>query len=193
MAGAVVISGFGALNGWTLICAEMPLAAAKDGLFPDGSGACRKRGSRRSASSPPPLLASVAMVHQLPGQRAAYTVFNTLVFMSGITAAIPYGFSALAQIKWRLQDNRRSHTPRFVRDVDVAVVALVFSLAVHLVLAQHRRQPWHGVWLTVHLQPASPSCSASRSTWRSATRMTEPAPPVPAVRDLTGDRREARP
>ena len=31
---AVIISGFGALNGWTMICAEMPLAAAKDGLFP---------------------------------------------------------------------------------------------------------------------------------------------------------------
>ena len=48
--------------------------------------------------------------------------------MSGITAAIPYGFSALAQIKWRLQDNRELRTPRFVRDVTVAVVALVFSV-----------------------------------------------------------------
>jgi APA family basic amino acid/polyamine antiporter len=56
------------------------------------------------------------------------TVFNTLVFMSGITAAIPYGFSALAQIKWRLQDHRELHTPRFVRDVGIAVVALVFSV-----------------------------------------------------------------
>src|SRR5262245_19042903 len=35
MAVVVIISGFGALNGWTMICAEMPLAAAKDGLFPD--------------------------------------------------------------------------------------------------------------------------------------------------------------
>jgi basic amino acid/polyamine antiporter, APA family len=35
MAVAVIISGFGALNGWTMICAEMPLAAAKDGLFPE--------------------------------------------------------------------------------------------------------------------------------------------------------------
>src|SRR5215470_15846139 len=34
MAVVVIISGFGALNGWTMICAEMPLAAAKDGLFP---------------------------------------------------------------------------------------------------------------------------------------------------------------
>ncbi len=31
MAVFVIISGFGALNGWTMICAEMPLAAAKDG------------------------------------------------------------------------------------------------------------------------------------------------------------------
>jgi APA family basic amino acid/polyamine antiporter len=51
-----------------------------------------------------------------------------LVFMSGITAAIPYAFSALAQIKWRVQDNRELHTPRFARDVTVAVVAIVFSV-----------------------------------------------------------------
>ena len=38
MAAAVVVSGFGALNGWTMICAEMPLAAAKDGLFPEAFG-----------------------------------------------------------------------------------------------------------------------------------------------------------
>jgi APA family basic amino acid/polyamine antiporter len=35
MAIAVIISRFGALTGWTMICAEMPLAAAKDGLFPE--------------------------------------------------------------------------------------------------------------------------------------------------------------
>src|SRR5215467_9296616 len=35
MAIAVIISGFGALNGWIMISAEMPLAAAKDGLFPE--------------------------------------------------------------------------------------------------------------------------------------------------------------
>ena len=38
MSALVVISGFGALNGWTMICAEMPLAAAKDGLFPRAFG-----------------------------------------------------------------------------------------------------------------------------------------------------------
>ena len=35
MALVVVISGFGALNGWTMLAGEMPYAAAADGLFPE--------------------------------------------------------------------------------------------------------------------------------------------------------------
>jgi APA family basic amino acid/polyamine antiporter len=127
MAALVVISGFGALNGWTMICAEMPLAAAKDGLFPEQFGRLSVRGVPVFGIIASTLLASVAMVFSYAGT-AGYTVFNTLVFMSGITAAIPYGFSALAQIKWRVQDNRTLRTPRFIRDVTIAVVALVFSV-----------------------------------------------------------------
>ena len=56
------------------------------------------------------------------------TVFTTLVLMTGITAAIPYAFSALAQMKWRWVDHHELHTPRFVRDVGIAVVGLVFSV-----------------------------------------------------------------
>jgi APA family basic amino acid/polyamine antiporter len=127
MAALVIISGFGALNGWTMICAEMPLAAAKDGLFPDRFGRLSDRGVPWFGIVASTVLASVAMVFSYAGS-AGYTVFNTLVFMSGITAAIPYGFSALAQIKWRVQDNRPVHTPRFARDVGIAVVSLVFSI-----------------------------------------------------------------
>jgi APA family basic amino acid/polyamine antiporter len=127
MAALVVVSGFGALNGWTMICAEMPLAAAKDGLFPDRFGRLSRRGVPVFGIVASTALASLAMVLSYAGT-AGYTVFNTLVFMSGITAAIPYGFSALAQIKWRVQDNRTIHTPRFARDVTVAVLALAFSI-----------------------------------------------------------------
>jgi APA family basic amino acid/polyamine antiporter len=127
MAGAVVVSGFGALNGWTMICAEMPLAAAKDGLFPDAFGKLSDKGVPRFGIISSTLLASVFMIMSYAGS-AGITVFNTLVFMSGITAAIPYGFSAAAQIKWRLVDGRALHTPRVVRDVGIAVVGLVFSV-----------------------------------------------------------------
>ena len=73
------------------------------------------------------VLASIAMIFNYLGSSGA-TAFTTLVLMSGITAAIPYAFSALAQIKWRWVDHRTLETPRFVRDLTVAVISLVFSI-----------------------------------------------------------------
>ena len=55
-------------------------------------------------------------------------MFNTLILMTGITGAIPYAFSALAQIKWRIADGRMITRARMVRDVGIAAVALVFSV-----------------------------------------------------------------
>jgi APA family basic amino acid/polyamine antiporter len=71
------------------------------------------------------------------------TVFTTLVLMTGITAAIPYAFSALAQIKWRLVDHRELQTPRFVRDMIVAVVALIFSI----LFIVYSRNTGHSFWV----------------------------------------------
>ncbi len=138
----VIVSGLGALNGWTMICAEMPLAAAKDGLFPE-------RFARLSSKQVPAygivastVLASIAMLVNYLGSNGA-TVFTTLVLMTGITAAIPYGFSALAQIRWRLADHRAMDTPRFVRDLVVAVVSLVFSV----LFIWYSRNTGHSFWV----------------------------------------------
>jgi APA family basic amino acid/polyamine antiporter len=142
MAVAVIISGLGALTGWTMICAEMPLAAANDGLFPE-------RFKRMSANEVPAFgiiastaLASVAMIVNFLGSGGA-TVFTTLVLMTGITAAIPYGFSALAQIKWRVADHRQLDTPHFVRDMVVAVLAVVFSV----LFIVYSRNTGHSFWV----------------------------------------------
>ena len=127
MSVVVIISGIGALNGWTMICAEMPLAAANDGLFPDQFKRLNGKGVPVFGIVASTVLASIAMILNYLGSNGA-TVFTTLVLMTGITAAIPYGFSALAQIKWRLADHRRLETPRFIRDMTVAVLSVVFSV-----------------------------------------------------------------
>ena len=127
MAVVVIISGFGALNGWTMICAEMPLAAARDGLFPDRFKRLSKNGVPVFGIVAATVLASVAMAINYLGSGGA-TVFTTLILMTGITVAIPYGFSALAQIKWRIVDRRSLHAQRFARDMIVAVLSLVFSI-----------------------------------------------------------------
>jgi APA family basic amino acid/polyamine antiporter len=127
MSVCVIISGFGALNGWTMICAEMPHAAAADGLFPARFKALSRNGVPAFGIIASTVLASIAVVINYLGANGE-TVFTTLVLMTGITAAIPYGFSALAQIKWRLADHREVETPRFARDMTVAVLSVVFSV-----------------------------------------------------------------
>ena len=142
MAVAVIISGLGALNGWTMICAEMPLAAAEDGLFPEQFKRISKNGVPAFGIIASTALASIAMAINYIGSGGA-TVFTTLVLMTGITAAIPYGFSALAQLKWRWIDHKEMETPRFARDMIVAVLALVFSI----LFIVYSRNTGHSFWV----------------------------------------------
>jgi APA family basic amino acid/polyamine antiporter len=141
MAVAVIISGFGALNGWTMICAEMPLAAAEDGLFPAQFKRISRKGVPAYGIIASTVLASIAMAINYIGSGGA-TVFTTLVLMTGITSAIPYGFSALAQLKWRWIDHRTMQTPRFARDMIVAALAVVFSV----LFIYYSRNTGHSFW-----------------------------------------------
>jgi APA family basic amino acid/polyamine antiporter len=127
MAILVIISGLGALNGWTLICAEMPLAAANDGLFPENFKRLNKAGAPAFGIVASTTLASLAMVLNYAGTGGA-NAFTTLVLMTGITAAVPYLFSALAQLKWRWIDRKQSLGAHFLRDSLVAGLAVVFSV-----------------------------------------------------------------
>jgi APA family basic amino acid/polyamine antiporter len=127
MAILVIISGLGALTGWTMICAEMPLAAANDGLFPRQFKKLNKKGAPVFGIIASTALASIAMAVNYMGSSGA-NAFTTLVLMTGITAAIPYLFSALAQLKWRWIDRKRGLGAHFWRDAIVAVLAMVFSV-----------------------------------------------------------------
>jgi APA family basic amino acid/polyamine antiporter len=142
MAVAVIISGFGALNGWTMICAEMPLAAANDGLFPERFKQISKRGVPAFGIIASTVLASIAMIINYLGS-AGETVFTTLVLMTGITSAIPYGFSALAQLKWRWIDHKTTQTARFARDMIVAALAVLFSI----LFIVYSRNTGHSFWV----------------------------------------------
>jgi APA family basic amino acid/polyamine antiporter len=144
MAILVIISGLGALNGWTMICAEMPLAAAKDGIFPQRFERLSSAGVPAFGIAVSTALASLAILVNYMGSSGA-TAFTTLVLMTGITAAIPYAFSGLAQIKWRLADRRTIQTPRLSRDLLVAVVAVVFSV-LFVVYSRNTGQSFWTYW-----------------------------------------------
>ena len=97
--------------------------------------------------------------------------------MTGITAAIPYAASALAQLKWRLQDREKRHTPHFALDVGVAVVALVMSLA-FIWYSRNSGGDWYVVW-GPFLMAGGGVLLGIPVYLSQRTPMTEPAP-VPA-------------
>jgi APA family basic amino acid/polyamine antiporter len=125
-----------------MISAEMPLAAARDGLFPERFKRISTNGVPAFGVVVSAVLSSVAVVVNYLGSNGA-TVFTTLILMTGITAAIPYGFSALAQIKWRWIDQKTMETPRFIRDMVVAALALVFSI----LFIVYSRNTGHAFWV----------------------------------------------
>jgi basic amino acid/polyamine antiporter, APA family len=180
---AVVVSGIGALNGWTMICAEMPLAAARDGLFPAAFGRLSGRAVPVVGIIASTVLATAAMVVSYAGTSGA-TVFTTLVLMTGITAAIPYGFSALAQLRWRFTEGGTVHGRRFARDVVVAVLALAFSILFVSYSRNSGAEHWYVVWGPFLMAGAAfllglPVFLSMRG------RMAEPAP-VPGTTDTKG-------
>ncbi len=179
VAGCVIVSGLGALNGWTMICAEMPLAAAKDGLFPGLFGRLSGAGVPAAGIVVSTVFATVAMAASFAGT-TGQDVFTTLLYMSGITAAIPYAFSAAAQIKWRIADKRALNGRRFARDVVVAAVALVFCVLFIWYSRNTGAETWIGEWMPFIM--AGVAFLVGIPVYlRQKAHMTQPDP-VPAYR-----------
>jgi basic amino acid/polyamine antiporter, APA family len=122
-----VISGLGALNGWTMVTAEMPYAAAKDGLFP--AAFARENGRRVPwfgviAST---VVASLLMAWSYSGE-TGLKVFTYLVYLSVVTVAIPYFLSACAQLAYLVSRRRTVQGWALTRDLTIATVGGLFSL-----------------------------------------------------------------
>ncbi|MFE6282096.1 APC family permease [Streptomyces sp. NPDC057877] len=122
---AAIISGIGALNGWTMLCAEMPYAAARDGLFPGAFARLRgENGVPVFGIVASTVLASLITVF-------SYTrfddVFTKIVLLSVLTAVIPYLFSAAARLYWLLRGRAGLSRGALARDLTVTVLAMAFS------------------------------------------------------------------
>ena len=127
VAATAVISGIGALNGWTLVTAEMPFAAAKDGLFLPQFEKTTRDGTPWFGILVSTVVASALMGFAYSG-KTGLTVFTYLVDLSVVTVAIPYFFSAAAQLAYLVSRRRRVVGWLLARDLSIASAALLFSL-----------------------------------------------------------------
>jgi arginine:agmatine antiporter len=93
---AVILSAIGALNGWTLLMGQVPMAAARDGLFPPIFGALSEKGVPAVGIVISAILATVLVLTQVAGPPGFSAFYNLVVGLSTMAAVIPYAFCALA-------------------------------------------------------------------------------------------------
>ena len=88
------ISCFGALNGWVLVCGQLPMAAANDGLFPSVFGRVSARGTPVAAMVVAGVLASALMAMNYA--RGLVDLFTFIILLATLSSLIPYVFCSLA-------------------------------------------------------------------------------------------------
>ena len=123
VAAGAAISCFGALNGWTLLVGQLPLAVARDGLFP----AIFARMSRRETPAAGLVIAGVLTTGLvcLNYTRGLVELFTFFILLATLNTLIPYVFSSLAI--FMLRDGSR-HTPLSTGTAVAAALGFAFSL-----------------------------------------------------------------
>jgi APA family basic amino acid/polyamine antiporter len=123
----VVVSGIGALNGWTLVTTEVSKAAANDGLFPKAFAWADRKDTAWFGILMAALFPSLLMLWSYT-TATGLSVFTDLVDLTVVTVAIPYLFSACAQLSYLVSRRRRVQGWALARDLTVAGAGVLFSM-----------------------------------------------------------------
>jgi len=121
----VAISAFGALNGWILIQGQIPMAIAKDKLFPSIFAKQNKKGAPAMG-----IIISSVFVSLLVGMnytKGLVEQFEFLVLLTTTTILVPYLFSAGSLIILYAEE-KLLNTKGWINTIFIGMGAFLFSL-----------------------------------------------------------------
>jgi APA family basic amino acid/polyamine antiporter len=90
------ISVLGALNGWTLLQGQLPVAVANDGLFPRWFGRLSSRGTPANATIAGGVLATILILANY--SRSLVALFTFVIQLATLSTLVPYVFCSLAAL-----------------------------------------------------------------------------------------------
>ena len=99
-----LVSSIGALNGWTLLMGQVPMAAAQDGLLPVWLGKRSERGVPAIAILISAGLATALLLAGASGGSGFVAFYSFIVNLATMAAVIPYVFCSLAGVIIRRTD-----------------------------------------------------------------------------------------
>jgi APA family basic amino acid/polyamine antiporter len=119
------VSCFGALNGWSLLVGQLPLAVARDGLFPAIFGRLSRRGTPVAGMIIGGILTTVLVASNYT--RGLVNLFTFIILLSTLSTLVPYVFSSLAVFLITSRETgSRSALPAGA--ATVAALAFLYSL-----------------------------------------------------------------
>ena len=125
-AGAV-ISCFGALNGWTLMAAQIPRAAARDGLFPSVFGKLNSKGIPVTSILISSTLVSILVLTNF--SKGLVGAFNFIISLAVMTTLLPYTMATIAKLVLLVGRRNKDNLPMLsTRDIVTTSLAFLYSL-----------------------------------------------------------------
>ena len=124
-AGAVV-SCFGALNGWLMLQGQIPLAAARDGLFPRAFARVSKFDTPAFGLVFSSVLSSVVLVMNY--NKGLVEQFTFIILLATLNTLVPYVFCSLSEIMMVVKGAKRVEGGSFTGLAVLSIAAFVYSL-----------------------------------------------------------------
>jgi len=127
-----IISGFGALNGFILLQGQVPMAVARDRLFPQRFGHLSRAGVPAFGCVVSSVLATLVLLSHFGGRAGAgalVDVYNGIILLATFTTLVPYAFCAMAELLLTLLKRERSvaDRQRFRAAALIGILAFVFA------------------------------------------------------------------
>lgn len=127
VAGAAIVSTLGTLNGWILVQGQVPVAAAKDGVFPSFFEKLNAKGAPYIA-----LIISSALMSLLLFSNynlGLVEQFNSIIVFTSFTILLPYLYSSLAELYILLVNPEKTIS---IKSIVIAAIAFIFTIIISI-------------------------------------------------------------
>ncbi len=123
-----IISCFGTMNGFTLLQGQVPMAAARDGLFPTRFAAISASGVPAFGIVVSSGLMTILLALRYSGSGNLVDVFEFIILLATLTTLMPYAFCAIAEFLIYFSKPEAFSGQRMIGSAIIGTLAFVYSV-----------------------------------------------------------------
>ena len=126
VAGGAVIACFGALNGWILLQGQLPMAAAKDDIFPKIFRRTSKKNIPIFGLVISSILATVLIFMNYT--RGLVEMFTFIIMLATLATLLPYLLSTASELVIYFRNHKKYSQKQLIGKSIISILAFLFSI-----------------------------------------------------------------